>query len=205
MFSIPLIQDADTDDRTPRYWASVVQLKDTEKRVLKKALAGIGSLVYQEVDRRKPSEAETLLEGWAAKHGLRRPERKIHAYGTALADGSSPAQALTSSPLLLNQWTSLIKLINMGQEGQRFKVQTAGAYALEVLLICEVTGEGEAFATATVNAGVIGDGFPVAGKAQGQITGNLDVGDLVGVGVYSSSTAALKLLPGSKLRLRRIG
>jgi len=206
MFSIPLIQDADPDDLDPpRYWASVVQLKDSEKSVLKKALAGIASLQYQEVNRRKPSEAEELIDAWAATYGYRRPGHILEAYGTGKAAGTQDPQSLTTTPILLDQWTSLIKLVNMDQQGQRFKVKTAGTYELEVLLNCEVTGEGDAFAKAAVNAGVIGGELAVVtGRASGKITGDLAVDDLVGIGVYSSSTATIKLLAGSKIRLRRI-
>ncbi len=206
MFSIPLIQEDDPDDLDPpRYWCTVVRLNNDERAVLKAALSGIASLHYQEVDARKPKDDEDLIDAWAASYGYRRREHILEAYGTALATGSASAQDTTTTVSLLNQWTSLIKLINMDNQGQRFKVITPGTYELAIRLNFTPV-EGVTFtAQAARNVGVVGatvDG--VDGLIQGKTDGMLATDDLIGIAIKSSSPASFKLLGGSKIRLRRI-
>ncbi len=207
MFSIPLIEDGDADDLDPpRYWGTVVQVKPDERQELKNAIVGvIASLKWEEVDSRKPAEDEDLIDAFAAKYDYRRPGHIIEAYGTALASGGAGAQSLDGTATLLDQWSSLMKLINMDNQGQRFKIKTAGTYELGVRLLFEPVDGVTFSARAARNAEVIGGTLTCSvGNMQGTVEGVLSVDDLIGIGVWASAAADFKLLGGSKIRLKRI-
>jgi len=228
IFSTPVIVNAAADELdasgtytgTPAAWGTTVRLKPDERRVLKSALSTIASLQFQEIDSRLPIEEETQARSFLAKLGYRHPGTPVSAYGTALANGRKPAQAVGTSYTLVNQWTDIIKMVNMTSQGQRFKVLSAGDYTLEVALSYntttgEVDEDGNPIQidppvvwtfSATRNAGVVGtelvssDGF-----AKGSISGTLAVNDLVGIGVKADSAGKDFKVTGGKIRLKRVG
>lgn len=206
MFSIPLIAENDADDLDPpRYWATVVKLTDSQRSVLKTALAGIGSLHYQEIGSKVAVEDEALIDAWAASYGYRRPGHIMESYGTATADGSAAAQDLTTSPSLLNQWTGWIKKINMDKDAtsQRYELDTTGTYELGSRLP-HVPVDGVTFyARAVRNATPVLGTLDITEDIDGKVEGPLTAGNKVGIVVWASEPASFKLSAGAKIRLKR--
>ncbi len=208
MFTTALIQNADPDDMDPpRYWATVFKVTANLGGIIKGALdaAGVTTLKYEGVNSRKPVEDEDLIDAWAAEWGYRRPGHIMCAYGTAEADGTATAQDLTTTPILLQQWTDWVKRRNMTKDAtsQRYVIPLDGTYELGSRLP-HVPVEGVAFyARAVRNTTLVLGTLNITEDIDGKVEGPLDAGQKVGIAVWSSAPAQFKLLSGAKIRLKR--
>jgi len=207
-----VILDGDDDEHVPRGYVVRLSLTPDARDFYLGYMDGLSSM--QTLDAPWQTDGMTELEelytvdAFLAGQSppLRRPGHYLPAWGTARADGTVDAQSTTTTRVLLNQWTELIRLVNMGTQGQRFKVKSAGEYELGMRILFSPEENVTFGLQATLNNGVVGDELRSDdGTASGTIAGHLNVDDLVGVAVRSSDDSTFKLLAGSMIRLKRVG
>jgi len=213
LFREAVIRDDDPDDLDPpRGWAVVTPRtwQQRELELFKQTVQAVnpGSLQYRQVPAKLFDEdlaEDQTLDAWFATNGFRRRGVVMVSVGHASADGTEDAQDTTTSYILVNQWTTLDRMVQMSRSGQRFELNLGGTYRLSVSLEFEAV-QGTLFGFRAVrNAGVVGDELVSGdGEAVGSIEGTLSAGDLIGLAVRSSQAASFKLLAGSEIRLKRI-
>ncbi len=215
LLATSLILDADEDDATPRYHGCTVlvqqdpRLASDHYRLIRGAISGLDSFREDVVNGRKTREDEDAFRAWAATYGLRCPGQFLEAFGTARADGSADAQAVTTEAIRCNQWTAFNRLIVTTRQGQTLKTGVDGAYRYRVKLRF-VPVEGVTFSVRmTIGPNQVGQthSSAVGGATINGITNreNIATERRIGMHVSASEPAAFQLLGGSIMRLKRTG
>lgn len=216
--AMPVVLETDPDERDPRGYIVTMPLTQDEVTFYQPYLSGLSSLQVMnhpwQTDRLAHIEELHSIDCFLAKHDppLRRRWRKLPAIGTAMADGSKDAQATSTSRVLVNQWTELIRLVNMGTSGMRFKTKSSGKYQAGIR-ISYIPHEDVTFGLQLVlyrdgDPQLVGpelqtsDGY-AAPAVSNFPTGNLQKDDLVGLVVRSDVPSTFKIQNG-RFRLKRI-
>jgi len=221
--AIPVILDSDSDDHSPRGYGLQLLLSNDLYEFLASYVSGLSSLqvinypwqVYVDNLGLNIPEEHSLDCFLATRTPpLRRPGHFLPAYATAEASGLEPAQDTTTSRALINQWTALIRCVNMDTVGSsKFQTRSAGLYDCGIKLRYEPV-ENTRFGLQLClwrdgSPQLVGpelttsDGIAEPDEANFP-RGELQVADQIGLLVRSDSPASFKITRGY-FRLRRIG
>lgn len=221
--AIPVILDSDPDDQDPRGYGLQLRLTEGAVSFYQDYLVGLTSLQTMNMPWKCYSEKfsalnipeEHHIEAFLALQSppLRRPRRFLPAFGTAQANGNKTGQATDTTRILVDQWSSLIRIVNMDTVGfNRFQIRSPGLYDCGIKLRYETTGVTFGLQLTLWRGGDVhlvgselqtSDGF--ANPAEKNFPqGQLQTGDEIGLTVRSSAPSSFKITFGH-FRLRKLG
>jgi len=221
--AIPVILDSDSDDHAPRGYCLQLEVSDDAYSFYQKYITNLDSLQVIRYPWQCYSgrfelhiPEEHSIECFLATRipPLRRPGHFLPALGTAQASGLDPAQETDTTRTLVNQWTALIRCINMDTVGSsKFQTRSAGLYDCGIRLWYEPIEDVQfGLQLCLWRDGtpqlvgpelVTSDGIAVPNESNFP-QGNLQVADQIGWLVRSRAPASFKITRGY-FRLRRIG